>query len=117
MDNRQTLGRTGEDIAASAYERDGYHIVARNFRCRQGEIDVIARRDRTLVFCEVKTRRTDFFGDPSEAVTPEKQARLRRLAAVWLAQNSASGMRLRFDVVSIVADRDGTRVTRLEDAL
>ncbi len=116
MNDRQTLGRSGEDVAAAAYERDGYRIVARNFRCRQGEIDVIARRGRTLVFCEVKTRRTDFFGDPSEAVTPVKQARLRRLAAVWLSQHPAPRMDLRFDVVSIIEDRRGTRVTRLEDA-
>lgn len=116
MSSRAILGRSGEDIAARTYERDGYRIVARNFRCRQGEIDVIAARGRTLVFCEVKTRSTDFFGDPSEAVTPVKQARLHRLAAVWLSQNPAPGMGLRFDVVSVIADRGGARVTRLEDA-
>ena len=116
MDTRSRLGRLGEDLAAGHYVRDGYRIVARNFRCGQGEIDIIAERGRTLVFCEVKTRSTDFFGDPTEAVNRTKQARLRRLAAVWLSQNPAPGAELRFDVVSIVADRQGTRVTRLEDA-
>ncbi len=110
------LGRRGEDIAVRAYQRDGYAIVARNFRCSTGEIDVIARRGRKLVFCEVKTRATDFFGEPSEAVTRVKQARLRRLAAAWLSLHPAPGMELRFDVVSVIADRQGTRVTRLEDA-
>ncbi len=116
MDTRSLLGRSGEDLAASLYEREGYRIVARNARCGRGEIDVIAARGRELVFCEVKTRSTDFFGDPDEAVGPTKQARLRRLAAAWLAEHAAAGMELRFDVVSVVADREGTRVTRLEDA-
>ena len=116
MDTRSALGRSGEDLASQLYQRDGYRIIERNFRCRQGEIDVIAAKDRTLVFCEVKTRRTDYFGDPVEAVGPVKQARLRRLAAAWLDANPAPGMRLRFDVVSVVADRQGTRVRRLEDA-
>jgi putative endonuclease len=116
MDTRSVLGRSGEDLAASLYERDGYRIVARNFRCSQGEIDVLAARGCTLVICEVKTRSTDFFGDPVEAVGPRKQARLRRLAAAWLAENPAPGMELRFDVVSVIADRQGTRVRRLEDA-
>ena len=116
MDTRSRLGRSGEDLAAADYLRDGYRIVARNFRCGQGEIDIIATRDDTLVFCEVKTRSTDFFGSPMEAVNWTKQARLRRLAAVWLSENPAPGMDLRFDVVAVVADRRGTRVTRLQDA-
>ena len=116
VDTRPAFGRHGEDLAARAYERDGYRIVCRNFRCSQGEIDLIASRGRTLVVSEVKTRRTDFYGDPAEAVTPVKQARLRRLAAAWLAENPGWGGDLRFDVVSVVIDRDGTRVTRLEDA-
>ena len=116
MDTRPAFGRTGEDLAARTYERDGYRVLARNYRCRAGEIDLIAERGKTVVICEVKTRRTDFFGDPAEAVTPLKQARLRRLAAVWLSENPAPGCTLRFDVVSIVMGRDGTRVARLEDA-
>lgn len=116
MDTRSRLGRSGEDLAARLYLRDGYDIVARNFRCGQGEIDIIAADQGTLVFCEVKTRSTDFFGDPMEAVNRAKQARLRRLAAVWLSENPAPGMSLRFDVVSVVADRQGTRVNRVEDA-
>ena len=116
MDTRSDLGRVGEDLAARLYEEEGYRIVARNFRCGQGEIDIVASRGRTLVFCEVKTRSTDFFGDPVEAVKRTKQLRLRRLAAVWLSENPAPGMILRFDIVSVIADRRGTRVRRLEDA-
>jgi putative endonuclease len=116
MNQRAHLGRTGEDLAAHAYERDGYEVLERNFRCGQGEIDLVLRRATTVVFCEVKTRSTDFFGDPAEAVKPAKQARLRRLAAVWLKKNPVERSNLRFDVVSVVSDRRGTRVRRLEDA-
>ena len=116
MDTRSALGRRGEALAARRYEDDGYSVVSRNFRCAAGEIDLVVQRERTLVFCEVKTRATDFFGDPSEAVTRSKQARLRKLAAIWLSENPASGMEVRFDVVSIVIDRAETRLTRYEDA-
>jgi len=116
MDPRSAFGTSGEDLAARLYERDGYQILERNFRCPQGEIDLVARHGDTIVFCEVKTRRTDYFGDPAEAVTPVKQARLRRLAMVWLSSNRARAGRIRFDVVSIVQDGGGSRVKRLEDA-
>ena len=116
MDARPALGRSGEAVAARRYERDGYRVVARNFRCRSGEIDLVLRRGRTIVFSEVKTRATDYFGDPSEAVTLAKQNRLRRLAAVWLGENPCPGMEIRFDVVSVVDDGRGARVTRYEDA-
>lgn len=116
MDTRTALGRRGEDLAARRYEDDGYTVVCRNFRCSAGEIDLVVQRGETLVFSEVKTRATDFFGDPSEAVTPAKQARLRRLAAIWLGENRRRAMEVRFDVVSIVIDRSGARVSRYEDA-
>lgn len=116
MDARPVLGRRGEDLAARRYERDGYRTIARNYRCKSGEIDLVLRRGNTIVFAEVKTRATDFFGDPSEAVTRTKQARLRRLAAMWLAENPCLGMEVRFDVVSVVADGPSARVSRYEDA-
>lgn len=116
MDPRKRFGDSGEGLAATLYERDGYEIVERNFSCSDGEIDLIVRRGGTLVVCEVKTRRTDYFGDPAEAVTAAKQARLRKLAVIWLARNRVHGMRLRFDVVSIVTDGRGSRVRRLENA-
>jgi putative endonuclease len=81
-------------------------VLARNWRCDAGEIDLIARRGRTLVFCEVKSRTTDAYGVPAEAVTRTKQARLRRLAARWLASGGAGRGRsyeLRFDVAAILA--------------
>jgi putative endonuclease len=82
-------------------------VLARNWRVREGEIDVIARRDTTIVFCEVKTRRGDGFGLPAEAVTFRKQARLRKLAVRWLADNHARADILRFDVASVTPDGRG----------
>ena len=81
---RRALGVSGEDLAAAWYLDRGYAVLARNWRCREGELDLIVRNGRELVFCEVKARTTDAFGVPAEAVSATKQARIRRLAARWL---------------------------------
>lgn len=94
-------GRWGEDVAAAWYERHGFVVVARNWRCRDGEIDLVARRGRLVVICEVKARRTDAYGPAAAAVGPPKQRRLRRLAAAWLAASGVRGVEIRFDVVAI----------------
>ena len=102
VDPRRALGAAGEERAAAWYEARGYAILHRNWRCRDGELDLVARRGRELVFVEVKARRTDRFGTPAEAVTPHKQRRLRRLAGCYVEATGARGA-LRFDVVSILA--------------
>jgi len=99
---RRELGRAGEDAAAAWYEQNGYEVLARNWQCRQGEIDLIVRRAHTVVFCEVKTRTSTAFGAPVEAITREKRERLRRLAARWLADQLSPVREIRFDVVSIL---------------
>ncbi len=106
---RRALGRAGEDLAAAWYEAQGYEVVARNWRCREGELDVVARRGRLHIFCEVKSRSSDAFGVPAEAVGPAKRARLRRLAALWFAgqpagRDSAAGRGgpVRFDVACVL---------------
>jgi putative endonuclease len=104
-DPRRALGADGEARAAAWYEARGYSIEARNWRCREGEIDLVARRGRDLVFVEVKTRSTDRFGLPAEAVTPAKQRRLRALASRYLADTGTRAGTLRFDVVAILAGR------------
>lgn len=96
------LGRRGEDKAAESYRAAGYEIVERNWRCEHGEIDIIAASDAVLVFCEVKSRASNRWGTPAEAVTAAKQLRLRRLAAAWLASSPDRWPRLRFDVASYV---------------
>jgi putative endonuclease len=97
------VGRYGEDLAASWYEAHGYEVVARNWHCRQGELDIVARRARLVVFCEVKARTSDVFGLPAEAVGPVKQVKLRRLAALWFADGA------RENAVGARENADGAR--------
>ena len=99
---RQALGAAGEDLAAAWYEARGYLVLDRNWRCRQGELDLVLRLGSTIVFCEVKTRTSLAFGSPLEAVTPAKCRRIRRLAAAWLDQADRGGADLRFDVVAVL---------------
>ena len=87
---------------AAWYEANGYSVVARNWRCRQGELDLVVRRGRVVVFCEVKTRSSTAFGAPVEAVTRTKQARLRVLAARWLEDSDLVAREIRFDVASVL---------------
>src|SRR3990170_4125790 len=100
---RLALGAAGEAAAAAWYVRRGYTVVARNWRCRDGELDLVVRRGRELVFVEVKARTTDRFGIPAEAVTLRKQRRLRALAARYLSDTGTRAGTLRFDVVAILA--------------
>jgi putative endonuclease len=116
MDARSGLGRQGEDLAESVFLRLGFDVVQRNYRCKHGEIDLIARRGRMLVFCEVKTRRTDMWGMPAEAVGPRKQFRLRRLATAWLAEHAVGRVQVRFDVVSVIVRPERSEVTHIPDA-
>ena len=103
-DRRAALGHLGEERAAAHYRARGYAVLARNWRCRIGEIDLVASRGEVLVVCEVKTRRRDTYGQPYEAVTVAKQRRLRHLAAAYLASQEQHRYydEIRFDVVSIL---------------
>jgi putative endonuclease len=107
MVDRQALGRWGEDLAARHLERSGYELLARNWRCKQGEIDIVARLDQAIVFVEVKARSGLAFGEPASAVTRAKAHRIHVVAGRWLAECRPPGWHdLRFDVISIVRQRD-----------
>jgi putative endonuclease len=99
-------------MAAAWYEAHGYEVVARNWRCRLGEIDLVCRQGRTLVVCEVKSRRSGRFGTPEEAVSPSKRRRLRRLAASWLSADATPAAEVRFDVACVA----GGTLTVVHDA-
>lgn len=116
MDARRTLGATGESLAADLYRKLGFTIVDRNWHCTAGELDLVVASGDLLVFCEVKTRRCDFFGSPAEAVGYQKQARLRRLAAAWMAEHRSGHANVRFDVVSVLVGDSQPEVTHLPDA-
>ncbi|MEI4272743.1 YraN family protein [Klenkia sp. LSe6-5] len=101
-DRRAELGARGEQIAVDHLTAAGFVVLDRNWRSGRGELDVVARDGDALVFCEVKTRSGTGFGDPAEAVTPAKQARLKQLAGAWLDQHDERSARLRFDVVGVL---------------
>ncbi len=98
-------GAAGEALVAAWYEARGDEVVARNWRCREGELDLVIRSGRVLVFCEVKTRSSLAFGSPAEAVTQVKRRRIRRLATRYLEQTGERAAELRFDVAGVVGRR------------
>jgi putative endonuclease len=110
MHPKDAFGRYGEDLAARHLADAGLAILERNWRCRSGEIDILAREGDALVVCEVKARSGPGFGTPLEAVTPAKAARLRRLAAVWLAEHGLRFPEVRFDVIGITRATGGEPV-------
>ena len=116
MNARADLGQVGEDAAERFYRKSGFRILERNYRCKGGEIDLIVRRGSLVVFCEVKTRRTDRWGEPSEAVHHAKQGRLRRLAAMWLSERRPGSVDIRFDVVGVIVRPGRAEVRHIPDA-
>jgi putative endonuclease len=112
MAKKDEVGRRGEQIAADLVTAQGYRVVARNWRGRSGELDLVALEGATLAVIEVKTRSSARFGLPAEAVTPKKIARLRALTGQWLAENAAAlPVRLRevrLDVIAVLLAADGT---------
>jgi putative endonuclease len=119
---RAALGARGEAAAVAWYRKASYEILDRNWRCAEGELDVVARSavEDVLVFCEVKTRSSGSFGSPFEAVTPAKQRRLRTLAARWLRTERRRGAhygQVRFDVAAVTIGPGGILdVEVLQDA-
>ena len=111
--DNQSLGRLGEDLACREFRRRGYAILARRYRTRRGELDIVARRGRTLVFIEVKTRASVRFGLPCEAVTAVKRRRLGELATGYLVQQGIDDVVCRFDVVEVVAPPSGRPSVRV----
>lgn len=106
MAAKDELGRRGERLAERHLLARGYRLVERNWRCRQGEIDLVVRDGDALVFVEVKTRTSTAFGHPFEAITPAKLARLRRLAVEWCTAHPTERGHIRIDAVAVLAPRD-----------
>lgn len=114
---RRAIGAYGERMAARHLQEIGLTLLQRNWRCSDGEIDLILRDGPDLVFCEVKTRRTAAFGSPAAAVDHRKVRRLRQLASRWLTESGVRAERIRFDVVEVLPQRRGaTRLVHLRDA-
>jgi putative endonuclease len=111
-----SIGSRGEDAAADAYRRRGYRLVARNWRCSLGELDLVVARRGVLVFCEVKSRRHSVFGGGYEAVTWKKRAKLRALAQAYLQASNARPQAIRFDVASVAVRGASSTIEVFEDA-
>ena len=108
------IGQRGEELAATFIEKMGYLVLAKNWRCERGELDLVAKDGVTLVFIEVKTRRSTRFGSPSEAVDVRKQEKLRLLARHYIYQTHTTSSVYRFDVISVDGKTDV--VTHIKDA-
>jgi putative endonuclease len=115
-DRQRRLGALGEDAAAAWYVARGFEVLDRNWRVREGEIDLVLRAGRVVVFCEVKTRSSDRFGTPAESVTATKQRRLRTLASRWFAAHPSFRGEVRFDVASVTPGGESPAVSVLEAA-
>jgi putative endonuclease len=115
-DGRQTLGKWGEDLACAELQRRGYEILARRYRCRFGEIDIVCRHRGATVFVEVKTRSDDAYGGGELAVTPAKQRQIGRMAVDFLSRRRLHDEPCRFDVVAISLATGRPRVDVYENA-
>lgn len=114
--HRQHTGRQGEQLAVAHLRQAGYEILARNWRCGRAEIDIVARRDGILVFCEVKTRRSDFYGPPEQFFSSQQADRISRAASRYL-EESGHDWAVRFDLIAVQLFADGTHQLRhLSDA-
>ena len=111
-DNRRSTGAAYEKAAGYYLEQLGYEILEYNYRCRRGEIDIVAKDGDYLVFCEVKYRSDGTKGDPLEAVDARKQQRIRRAALYYLTEHGKNNVPCRFDVIGI----QGTKITHIRDA-
>lgn len=115
-DPRAQLGKQAEDLACTHLKAQGFEIVARNVRVGRLELDVIGRRGRLLVFCEVRARSSDRVMTPAQSIDGRKVARVRQAAAQWLRGAGQGSVQIRFDVASVLFDVSGGRLNYLEGA-
>ncbi len=113
---KKTLGAKGEQLAAGFLRRQGFEIIERNYRFEHGEIDIIARKENLISFCEVKTRTSDTYGRGEDAVGSRKQRQIRKVAEGFLAGGNLEGYDFRFDVVVVEIRRGETMIRLIEDA-
>ena len=114
--DRKELGRKGEEAALRFLKENGYRILQRNYVCKLGEVDIIAREKDTLVFIEVKTRTSTTFGPPQLAVNASKQMQLSKAALSFIKEKKLEEMKARFDVVAILLRPQGEEIELIKDA-
>jgi len=111
-----TLGKSGEELAVSLLKENGYKIIERNFRTKIGEIDIVAWDKDTISFVEVKLRNSDRFGLPQEAITAFKRRQISKAALIYLKQKNLLDKKARFDVVSIILSKEGSKTDLIKNA-
>jgi putative endonuclease len=115
--HNKSLGAQGEALAVTFLCGLRYQLIERNFRCKGGEVDIIAKDGRTLVFIEVKTRNSEGYGPPQLAVTPFKQRQISKAALTWLARTRQEDVSARFDVIAIMlSSSDAPRIEHITNA-
>jgi putative endonuclease len=113
---KKALGRKGEDLALRFLKKKGYQIIEKNYACKMGEMDIIAKEKDTLAFIEVKTRTSTTFGPPQLAVNSSKQRQLSKVALNFLKEKKLEDVRARFDVVAILLGLKGAEIELIKDA-
>ena len=116
LNTKHQFGKDSESIAVRYLKKNGYKILAQNYRNKIGEIDIIAKDKKTLVFVEVKAARTDSFGNPKWAVTPKKQRKISMVALYYLKATKQNKVKARFDVVAISSSQDNPRIELIKNA-
>ena len=113
---KKELGKKGEDSALRFLKKNGYRVIERNYVCKMGEMDIIAKEKDTLVFVEVKTRTSTTFGPPQLAVNPKKQSQMSKVALHFLKEKELEDVKARFDVVAILMGVRGEEIELIKDA-
>ena len=118
LDSRKETGTKGEKLAAKFLKRNGYKIIQRNYGCKLGEIDIVAKKDKTVVFVEVKTRQTQEFGVPQDAVTATKRNQISKAALWYLKEKKLLEQSCRFDVIAVTFSPDSRKpeIEHIENA-
>jgi putative endonuclease len=116
LNKMQKFGEKGEAIAVGQLKKEGYKIIETNYRTKLGEIDIIAKDKDTIVFVEVKARRSVHFGSPKWAVTPKKQKKISIVALYYLKCTNQSTAKARFDVVTVTLNQDTPRIEIIKNA-
>ena len=116
LNRRQKFGEKGEALAVRHLKNAGYKIIETNYRTQLGEIDIIAKEKDTIVFVEVKSRRSVHFGNPKQAVTFQKQKKISMVALYYLKITDQSNAKARFDVVTVISNRDRPQVEIIKNA-
>ncbi len=117
MNNRKNIGNIGEDVATRYLEKLGYKILERNFRCKSGEIDIIAQDKDEIVFIEVKTRKVLSYGDPAESVNEPKQKHIYKAGEYYLFINDSLDSFIRIDVVEVYVNNDNYEINHIKKAI